>query len=1660
MPIQTDLSVSPYFDDYNETKDFYKILFRPGVAVQARELNQLQTILQKQIERFGDNIFKRGTIVDGCDIKFHDTFPYVKIKDNQNDGKTVIASQYVGYYLKNQANLSPLEARVSTSVSGFESRSPDLNTLYISYNNSGYANIAGVKTEVLTFAANDILTVYSPSYFIESIVSTNDSTGFANTDSVVILPAIAIQNSTGGTTFTNNYYVNDEIRSGTANVKITAIDTTTNSEVVILKVKPLTTDLQNYKTSKWTFAVNDNITSANGTPATTANIVQVIGSGAVATVRTGNLGEVDYITVTAKGSGYYILPSVSIASNTANATQITTVALSPQNYLAQITVANTSVTTDPVGTGYGMSVGEGVIYQKGYFSRVSPQLVVVEKYSNTPDAKAVGFDTTETIINSNQDTSLLDNATGASNATAPGANRFKLSPQLITLTKEQADANSEFLYVAEFSNGAPYKQNRQTVYNIIGNELARRTKEESGNYVIDQFNLNTKSTTLFANEATKFNIMIDPGVAYINGRRIETVRNYETTVDKGIDTAIANSAIVTMNYGNYIKVNQLGGNFKFNIGAQISLYGTARTYVANGTGVAINSSLLGTLKGYARIRSLVLDSGTPGTAEAVYRLYLFDIRGEAAQNFGSVRSVLYDGTSASLANGVADAVLSNGIAVLNDNNNSTLLFSPGVSAIKNANNITYTYRTITNQSLATTGQIAIGGLSAYETFAYTAGGTLSSVDEKDIIVIPVANVEAVANISGGTAITSGSPIVTGTTTAFTTDLVAGDFIKVANSSANVVLQVNSVTNSTSLTVKTAPTSTITGNTKLFFPMNMPISLERSSRTVNVNAGGTTLTINLANTVTATGTVAVTYNVRSANTPSQVKAINRNKFVRINCASHSTTTKGPWSLGVPDVFRLRKVLIGPNTSFTETDTVNVTDVTKYFYVDHRQREDYYDNAVLIKRPNTTDLTLQSTDRILVQFDAFYTTTEGVKSIASYSLSDTTPLASSTTTINTLEIPEMYSTKGDYYDLRDQVDLRPMCVNTVALFASANSLTPINPAIQTAANLLGTDDKKFPVPGSTLVATVEYYQGRTDRVIIDETGSFQIMKGEAGGNNAPVASQNSLTINYLKIPPYPSLPFAISANQANFVDTGVASELYTNQRISMHRVTTPVSAAQKNVLQPRGYTMVDIGSLERRISDLEYYVSFTLAEVMAGKKVIPSSDATSKIDRFKFGYFVDSFDSEKYAEKSNPGYRASILNGFLSPPVKVVNIPLTPETQDPILLPYEEKVIVSQTRATNGAVYIAPVNVTGTATATATTTTVQSTARVDYINKTTARSDSSPYYYEDWYFTMSEKTGPVSLFMNCTDNNSAVEIQQSTDSTFTSYTVAKSSSDARAITTAESLYTGQAYYIGYRYRLESVGTLNRKGYGPLGGFIEDSYALTFNHAPTSGQYYRVRVYKGERHGNDASAGTYAFRLFYPVDRTVQSSDISVVRNVGYYYTYWGTILNGYELKSTVNAPYWYYYGEVGNYLWAPGLGMDNKYSVVEKDYTIKATGLKASTTHKFYLENIDLTAKCKQDGGTLGSGLQSDAAGNINFVFYYYPDITDPTSEIQKAAQLASQPAAEKAFELRNSDSTSKAAGKITVATFVKVEYNVLPYYWPWGPWWDGERGRGGFGLNLA
>jgi len=71
-----DFNRGPYFDDIDSKgldgltpkEKFQRILFRPGSAVQARELTQIQSLLQGQVSHIGDHLFKDGAQIIPGDI--------------------------------------------------------------------------------------------------------------------------------------------------------------------------------------------------------------------------------------------------------------------------------------------------------------------------------------------------------------------------------------------------------------------------------------------------------------------------------------------------------------------------------------------------------------------------------------------------------------------------------------------------------------------------------------------------------------------------------------------------------------------------------------------------------------------------------------------------------------------------------------------------------------------------------------------------------------------------------------------------------------------------------------------------------------------------------------------------------------------------------------------------------------------------------------------------------------------------------------------------------------------------------------------------------------------------------------------------------------------------------------------------------------------------------------------------------------------------------------------------------------------------------------------------------------------------------------------------------------------------------------------------------
>ena len=82
MTQKTNLNISPYYDDFDPNDQFYKVLFKPGFPVQARELTTLQSGLQNQLESFGSHIFKDGSMVIPGGISFNDNYYSIKIEEN------------------------------------------------------------------------------------------------------------------------------------------------------------------------------------------------------------------------------------------------------------------------------------------------------------------------------------------------------------------------------------------------------------------------------------------------------------------------------------------------------------------------------------------------------------------------------------------------------------------------------------------------------------------------------------------------------------------------------------------------------------------------------------------------------------------------------------------------------------------------------------------------------------------------------------------------------------------------------------------------------------------------------------------------------------------------------------------------------------------------------------------------------------------------------------------------------------------------------------------------------------------------------------------------------------------------------------------------------------------------------------------------------------------------------------------------------------------------------------------------------------------------------------------------------------------------------------------------------------------------------------------
>jgi hypothetical protein len=445
-------NVNPYFDDFDETKNYHRILFKPGVAVQARELTQLQTMIYNQIRRFANHIFKDGTVIQKSDpssIQLNETAVSIKLSGTPN--------VYAFLNLFATGSTSNIVGKV---LKVYESDVPDVGdppTIVISLK-PGYENdgIFG-SAETITFHS-----LYS------SAVNKASSSVTASTlsDSVY--------------TVTGTTDINTEIITVPSTSGIRVGDFVQNSNFVSTRI--YVTEIL----SSTQFKVNER-------------------------------------------------PGATIVSST----------------IFMYRKASTPCLV--------VGISEGVYYKKGYFIKVQPQTVVVDKYNRFPD-KSILLKYTEEIVTSSEDVTLLDPALGSSNYFARGADRLKVTLVADSVSLNSSgtpDYNDDYIELVRYKKGEAVLLLDETQYSQIDDHISKRNYNTTGNFFLKDFVLVPYSVNTQSNFAA-FSIM--PGVASVGGQEVRSIAPYTLGVQKSRETKTIASSNFSTRYGQYILIQNPAGS--------------------------------------------------------------------------------------------------------------------------------------------------------------------------------------------------------------------------------------------------------------------------------------------------------------------------------------------------------------------------------------------------------------------------------------------------------------------------------------------------------------------------------------------------------------------------------------------------------------------------------------------------------------------------------------------------------------------------------------------------------------------------------------------------------------------------------------------------------------------------------------------------------------------------------------------------------------------------------------------------------------------------------------------------------------------------------------------------------------------------------------------
>ena len=290
-----------------------------------------------------------------------------------------------------------------------------------------------------------------------------------------------------------------------------------------------------------------------------------------------------------------------------------------ENFIPQGEPFASTIPLNANSIGSAYSVSSGIYFIRGHFVNVEDETLILSQYTNTPSGR-IGFRIREEIINSDEDESLTDNSKGFNNYAAPGADRLKISVSLAI--KPLTDLNdADFVELAVVKSGVLTQQIKNTLYDVIGDEFARRTFEESGNYVVKNFDISVKESlndglnngvfsdgqVTYGGSVPNENLAlyaISPGKAYIQGYETEIQAPTYFDIPKPRTTKTLKNQSINYNTGSTLKLNRVFGSAQIGIG---------NTYILSlrDSRIGINSiTAPGEEIGVARVYDFALESGS------------------------------------------------------------------------------------------------------------------------------------------------------------------------------------------------------------------------------------------------------------------------------------------------------------------------------------------------------------------------------------------------------------------------------------------------------------------------------------------------------------------------------------------------------------------------------------------------------------------------------------------------------------------------------------------------------------------------------------------------------------------------------------------------------------------------------------------------------------------------------------------------------------------------------------------------------------------------------------------------------------------------------------------------------------------------------------------